>query len=183
MVIKHVLRPATSLDSQEVWRLFSLPSVFERLAMEPLNLSIDDEARYLRMNFTRDYHLFIIESANSRRPMGIAGLHSVSLDSCRTVTVLRPEYWGQGVGSEVRQRVCCYAMKVLGLQRVFSRALACNPGALGVLRKSGAVPISSREVVIRNERHLVLDHVQPSSAGVSLGAVHCACGHVQRPFS
>lgn len=147
-----ILRQFTLQDVEAFFRLGAEPRILEFVGKRSLS-SLEDAKQAMEQSVLSDYQrdgfgrLACIDKA-SNQITGFAGLKRVA--SIKEVDIgyrFFPEYWGQGLATEVANKLMEYGKQELKLQRIVGIVDERNIGSVRVLQKLG----------MTFEKHVFLD--------------------------
>lgn len=149
-------RRVQASDLPDIYAMDSDPRVMATLG----GLRTNAETRaYLDRNLAHwerhGYGVWTLRSRVDRRFVGRAALRHVEVEGVPEIEVgyaLMPEYWRQGLATEVAHAIVSIAFDRLGLGSLVAFCLPTNAGSRRVMEKSGAV--YERDII-----HAELPHV------------------------
>lgn len=122
-----------ALDSQEVvmnnvsWPAKNVKESIEYITSGPL-------IQYVKDGFGR---MCIIDKKNQKM-IGVTGLkYLTELNEVDIAYRLLPEYWGQGIATEVANRVIDFGLNEIGIPKIIGMAFPHNSASINILKKIG----------------------------------------------
>lgn len=132
---------AKHLDNALRW--MNDPEVTKWLLVGDFPLTRLAEAEYLRerSRMNRDDILFAVETLSDECHVGFSGVHQINYQhgTAITGTILGPDYWGIGFGTDAAKIRARYAFEVLGLRMLMSAYFVGNEGSWRMQEKAGYV--------------------------------------------
>ncbi len=137
-----VLRKMLPTDAEDMFEYAQNPAVTRFLLWEP----------HVSRKFTLSYLKFIqsqyssgnffdwaVTLADSGKMIGTCGFTTFDEENntAEIGYVLNPDYWRQGIATEVLRRVMHFGFDVLGLHRIYVRIMDGNDASVAVARKCG----------------------------------------------
>ncbi len=136
------LREFVLEDAEEVLELHSNPEV-QKYTGQPNVTSVNEVEKTIRETWVREYKKYgfarwaTIHKGNNRF-IGWAGLKYLpEFDAIDLGYRFIPEYWGQGIATEISLAIIKYGFESLNLQRIIGIAMLENRASIKVLEKSG----------------------------------------------
>jgi len=142
-----VLKPATTVDLDDLWRLLVAPEV-RRYLCDDTELSREQVAGLLDESIARasvGLGLWMIRSPEGA-VIGCVGLQPVSAAAphlageIEPLVALAPVHWSRGVAEEALSAVLTYAHRTLGLQRLVALVDEPNVASHRLMERVGFIP-------------------------------------------
>jgi ribosomal-protein-alanine N-acetyltransferase len=125
-------------------RLFQDVRVMSTLSADGKPLAVEQVARWLQLSLDHwdrhHYGFWAIRTKDGNRFVGRAGLKNVDTLNKNEVELayaLLPEFWGQGLATEISTAILELAFKDIGLTEVVCFTLATNLASQRVMKKVG----------------------------------------------
>jgi RimJ/RimL family protein N-acetyltransferase len=134
------LRPPVATDSTLFQAWFNHPDTRRWLLTDPMPVTEETESAWLQRLEQPGWCILVIQRKPDYEPIGISGLHEISMidGTARTVTVIGDtEQRRSGYGKSARRLILEYAFNELGLRKLSSVVLACNVGATRLVEGGG----------------------------------------------
>ncbi len=137
-----VLRELSACDAEFIFGLLNQPSFLRHIGDKGVR-TLDDARGYILNGPVDSYRrhgfgLYLVESRDSRAPMGICGLlKRETLDDVDVGFAFVPEFWSQGYAFESASAVIAHAWHALGLERVVAVTSPDNQASIKLLEKLG----------------------------------------------
>lgn len=138
-----ILRELTHDDANEYYSFMNHPEVAKYLAKEDIPTSIDHaihELNYWIGLFRNKYSIYWgIALKENNRLIGTCGFNNWNFrhDRAEISYDINPEFWNQGIATEVSKKLTEFAFTVMGVRRIQATVEKTNFASMRVLSKSG----------------------------------------------
>lgn len=151
------LDPLEVSHSSFLFKWFNNPAITKYMVYGQRPETEDDMKVFLETDLANDNDLFIIKKPNDKKPIGFAGLYSISLTARSAefrVLIGEQKYWGSGIGTEVTEMLLFHGFDRLNLNMIWLGVIDENQRAYKSYLRAGFTEGGRRrQALYRNSKY------------------------------